>query len=202
MIRRVFGGMVILLLMVGSVGWGENTTRRQSLEAVALVSDRFEAADALERWLDERGGYLISRLEEELILRVPSEMLEAFVDHLETVADEVIQIQQVTFDIGQDILEAQAGIRSKSELFERALALIDQTDLTTTLEIEREVLSILQDVERLEGRYRMLLSEVELARVVVSFTMEEEKLPQNLPSAFPWINMVDFYILMDEFGQN
>jgi len=202
MIRRVFGGMVILLLMVGSVGWGENTTRRQSLEAVALVSDRFEAADALERWLDERGGYLISRLEEELILRVPSEMLEAFVDHLETVADEVIQIQLETFDIGQDILEAQAGIRSKSELFERALALIDQTDLTTTLEIEREVLSILQDVERLEGRYRMLLSEVELARVVVSFTMEEEKLPQNLPSAFPWINMVDFYILMDEFGQN
>jgi hypothetical protein len=142
---------------------------------------------------------LISRLEDRLILRVPSPTLDKFVDLLETVADDIIRIQQKTEDISQQLLEAEAGIKSKNELFEKALTLIDQTDLSTTLEIESEILSILEDIEGLKGSYRKLLGEVALARVQVDFTLQEEKLPENLYSSFPWINAVDFYLLMREF---
>ena len=82
------------------------------------------------------------------------------------------------------------------------MTLIDQTDLATTLEMESEVLSILQDIERLRGQYRKLVGEVSLARVQVDFTLQEQKLPENLPSSFPWINIVDFYRLMAEFQRN
>lgn len=199
---RVLLVATVILVLASPTLYSDSGNRRQTLEAVILVSDRFETADTLEEWVENGGGYLVSRLEDQLVLRVRSELLDEFVDFLETTADEVIQVQQETEEISQDLLEAEAGIKSKTELFERALTLIDQTDFSTTLEIEREVLSILEDIERLEGRYRKLLGEVELARVEIDFTLEEEKLPQNLPSAFAWINVVDFYLLMQEFGRN
>jgi len=195
-------GLVIAVLLAALVlpgVPGDSGRRRQTLDAVILVSDRFDAADQLEQWVDTGGGYLVSRKEDALILRVPSEEVESFVSFLDDVADEVVQVRQETIDIGQELLEAEAGIKSKTELFDRALTLIDETDLETTLEIEREVLSILQDIEQLQGRYRMLLSEVELALVNVHFTLEEETIPQNLPSAFAWINAVDFYGMMQEY---
>ncbi len=199
---RIILSIMILSLLAQLPAFAETSNRRQTMDAVILLEDRFDTADKLEEWVDDNGGYLLSRVEDELILRVPSEKLEAFVDILESIADDVIQIRQMTEDIGQDILEAEAGIKSKTELFDRALVLIDQTDLSTTLEIEREVLSILRDIENLQGRYRKLLGEVELARVTVAFTLEEESLPQNLPSTFKWINAVDFYILMRDFQRN
>ena len=172
---------------------------RQTLEAVALVADRFETADTLEAWVENKGGYPVSRLEDRLILRVPSPAVEEFVSFLEAEAEELIQVQQQSEDISQSLLEVQAGIRSKSELFDKALALIDQTDLSTTLEMESEVLAILSDLERLRGEHRKLQDEVELARVQVDFRLREEKLPEKLPSSFAWINAVDFYQLMREF---
>lgn len=196
---RIFCSILICLLLPLLALPAESGRRRQTLDAVILVSDRFQSADHLEGWVDESGGYLVSRLEDELVLRVPSSALEDFVDFLEKTADDVVEVEQKTEDIGQELLEVEAGINSKSELFERALPLIDQTDLATTLEIEREVLSILRDIEELEGKRRKLIGEVELARVTVSFTIEEEKLPENLPSSFSWINAVDFYQLMREF---
>jgi len=194
--------IAVTLSLALPVTYSDSSNRRQTLDTVILVADRFEAADDLEEWVESNGGYLLSRLEDRLILRVPSPVLDEFVDFLETVADEIIQIQQQTEEISQSLLEAEAGIRSKKELFEKALTLIDQTDLSTTLEIESEILSILRDIEGLKGRYRKLLGEVALARVQVDFTLQEEKLPENLPSAFPWINVVDFYLLMQEFERN
>ena len=202
MTGRILVIIAVTLSLALPVTYSDSSNRRQTLNTVILVADRFEAADDLEEWVESNGGYLLSRLEDRLILRVPSPVLDEFVDFLETVADEIIQIQQETEEISQSLLEAEAGIRSKKELFEKALTLIDQTDLSTTLEIESEILSILRDIEGLKGRYRKLLGEVALARVQVDFTLQEEKLPENLPSAFPWINVVDFYLLMQEFERN
>ena len=202
MTGRILVIIAVTLSLALPVTYSDSSNRRQTLDTVILVADRFEAADDLEVWVESNGGYLLSRLEDRLILRVPSPVLDEFVDFLETVADEIIQIQQETEEISQNLLEAEAGIRSKKELFEKALTLIDQTDLSTTLEIESEILSILRDIEGLKGRYRKLLGEVALARVQVDFTLQEEKLPENLPSAFPWINVVDFYLLMQEFERN
>lgn len=194
--------VITLVVALAQAAYAESGNMRQRLNAVVLVADRFEAADDLERWVQRNGGYPVSRLEDRLILRVPSASLEEFVSLLETVADEVIQIEQDSEEISQSLLEVEAGIRSKSELFQNALTLIDQTDLSTTLEIEGEVLSILADLEGLRGQHRKLLDEVALARVQVDFTLHEERLPENLPSSFPWINLVDFYLLMGEFERN
>ena len=194
--------ILVVLTLILPAAYGESGSKRQTLDAVILVGDRFEVADKLEAWVEGHGGYVVSRLEERLILRVPSEALDEFVDVLETVGEDIVQIQQQTEDISQSLLEAEAGIKSKNELFEKALTLIDQTDLATTLEMESEVLSILQDIERLRGQYRKLVGEVSMARVQVDFTLQEQKLPENLPSSFPWINIVDFYRLMAEFQRN
>ena len=202
MTGRILVIIAVTLSLALPVTYSDSSNRRQTLDTVILVADRFEAADDLEEWVESNGGYLLSRLEDRLILRVPSPVLDEFVDFLETVADEIIQIQQETEEISQSLLEADAGIRSKKELFEKALTLIEQPALSTTLEIESEILSILRDIEGLKGRYRKLLGEVALARVQVDFTLQEEKLPENLPSAFPWINVVDFYLLMQEFERN
>ncbi|MBN1837297.1 MAG: DUF4349 domain-containing protein [Spirochaetales bacterium] len=199
--RHTLAVAAFALALILPVAYPETGTMRQTLDAVALVEDRFETADRLEAWVESNGGYLISRLEEQLVLRVPSAALERFVDFLESAADELIQVQQQSEDISQSLLEAEAGIRSKTDLFDKALTLIDQTDLATTLEMESEVLSILTDLEALRGQYRKLLGEVALARVQVDFRLQEEKLPENLPSSFAWINAVDFYSFMREFGQ-
>jgi len=199
--KKMFTCCVMVFLLIAAPSESSDTGRRQTLDAVILVTDQFKTADAIEEWVDLNKGYLVSRLEDELILRIPSEVLEEFVAFLEETADDVVEIKQQTENIGQDILEAEAGIKSKTELFERALKLIDQTDLATTLKMEQEVLSILREIEELKGTYRKLTGEMKLARVSVAFTMEDEQLPENLPSAFIWINWVDFYLLMNEFGR-
>jgi hypothetical protein len=198
-IRTAVAVAALSLAMNMPIASAARTMTSQTLDAVILVADRFEAADAIEKWVDKNGGYLLSRLEKRLILRVPSPALDDFVHFLETAAEEIIRIEQNTKDIAQSLLETEAGIRSKQELFERSLSLIDQTDLSTTLAIESEILSILDDLEGLKGTRQKLLAEGNLARVQIDFTLEEEKLPERLPSAFPWINAVDFYFLMQEF---
>ncbi|MBN1836803.1 MAG: DUF4349 domain-containing protein [Spirochaetales bacterium] len=200
--RRTLPFILVLLAVALPTANSDTGSKRQTLETVILVEDRFETADEIEQWVEANKGYLVSRLEDRLILRVPSGTLEGFVDYLETVAAEIVQIRQETEDISQSLLEAEAGIRSKNELFQKALLLIDQTDLAATLEIESEILSILTDLEGLKGRHRKLSGEVDLARVQVDFTLREEKLPENLASSFPWINAVDFYLLMQELEQN
>jgi len=196
---RWFVVMIAVISLSASVIEGGSNFTRQTLDGVILVEDRFEAADGIEAWVDRNGGYLLSRIEDRLVLRVPSKALDEFVDFLESFAEEIIQIQQKTEDISQSLLEIEAGIRSKQELFEQALVLMDQSDLSTTLEIESEILSILEDIEGLKGKLKKLQGESALARVQIDFTLEEEKLPESLPSSFPWINVVDFYLLMDEF---
>jgi hypothetical protein len=193
--------MIIVFVIVYPITAEDSVSKRQTLDAVILVADRFEAADGLEEWADKNGGYLISRVRDRIILRLPSSSLGDFIDFIEALAEEIIKIQQHSKDISQNILEAEAGIRSKEELFKQAVILLDQSDFSTTFEIESEVLSILVDIEHLKGIHRKLLGEGTLARVQIDFRLEEEKIPESLPSSFPWINTVDFYRLMEEFDQ-
>jgi hypothetical protein len=200
MMRRFVVLHCVLLLSVLPVSGDTTTLTRQTLDAVILVSDRFTAADDIETWVDNNGGYLISRIEDRLVFRVPSSELDEFVDFLESSALETIQVRQRTEDISQRLLEVQAGVRSKQQLFEQAMALIDDSDLATTLEIESEILSVLGDIEELKGELSKLEGEGALARVQVDLSLEQETLPENLPSAFPWINAVDLRLLIGEFS--
>ena len=197
----VFAVLVISLVFLSPAAAEETGSKRQTLDAVILVADRFDAADKLEEWADKNDGYLISRVRDRIILRLPSTSLGEFIDFIEVLAEEIIKIQQHSKDISQNLLEAEAGIRSKEELFKQAVKLLDESDFSTTFEIESEVLSILIDIEHLKGTHRKLQGEGTLARVQIDFRLEEEKIPKSLPSAFPWINTVDFYRLMEEFDR-
>jgi Domain of unknown function (DUF4349) len=194
--------LFILISLIDSITLSAETVNNlQTLETVILVSDRFETADDLEIWVGNNGGYLISRSRDQVILRVPGEILGHFIDFLETIAEEIVKIEQQSEDISTDLLEMEAGIRSKEELFNQAVELFDQSDFSTTFEIESEIHAILNDIEKLKGRYRKLLGEGSLARIRIDFRLQEEKVPDNLPSAFHWINTVDFYQLMEQFNR-
>lgn len=190
---------LILMILTVNIPADELGYRKQTMDAVVLVDDRFSTSDLIEDWVVDAGGYLLSRLEERIVLRIPSGKLEELSRFLVSATREVVSVEQKTEDISQQVLESEAGIRSKEELFRQALGLIDDSDYTSTLQIESEILSILKDLENHKGYLALLHAESRMARVQIDYTIEEETLPQDIPSSFPWINIVDYYQLLYEF---
>ena len=70
---------------------------------------------------------------------------------------------------------------------------LDQADVKGTLAIEKEVLTLIEEIEELTATLQTLNLNRTFSRAEISLRYLEQTLPENIPSSFDWINGVDFY---------
>ena len=165
----------------------------QILEATVLVADPERSADQLESWAENNGGYALLTSSDRVVLRLPFEHMPQLRSKLGELSDYVLDLSPQSQDLREAILETVAKINSRQEVLRQTLSLLDQADVEGTLAIEKEVLTLIEEIEELTATLQTLNLNRTFSRAEISLRYMEQTLPQNIPSSFDWINGVDFY---------
>lgn len=187
----------IVLTGLTQAAEGENYLY-QNIEATVLVVDPDKAADSLELWVEQTGGYTLLKSSDQVILRLPFERIPQLRATLRELSEDILEISPQSQDLREQILEAQAKINSREEVLKQSLALLDQADVQGTLAIEKEILTLIDEIEQLKGTLQKLNIDRTFSRAEISLRYLEQTLPENIPSSFDWINSVDFYSFIDQ----
>ncbi len=170
----------------------------QNIEATVLVVDPDQAADSLELWVEQTGGYTLLKSSDQVILRLPFGSIPQLRTKLDDLSEDILEISPRSQDLREQILEAQAKINSREEVLRQSLALLDQADVQGTLAIEKEILTLIDEIEQLKGALQKLNIDRTFSRAEISLRYLEQTLPENIPSSFGWINSVDFYSFINQ----
>ena len=170
----------------------------QNIEATVLVVDPDKAAESLELWVEQTGGYTLLKSSDQVILRLPFERIPQLRATLRELSEDILEISPQSQDLREQILEAQAKINSREEVLRQSLALLDQADVQGTLAIEKEILTLIDEIEQLKGTLQKLNIDRTFSRAEISLRYLEQTLPEKIPSSFDWINSVDFYSFIDQ----
>jgi len=187
----------IVLTGLTQAAEGENYLY-QNIEATVLVVDPDKAAESLELWVEQTGGYTLLKSSDRVILRLPFERIPQLRATLRELSEDILEISPQSQDLREQILEAQAKINSREEVLRQSLALLDQADVQGTLAIEKEILTLIDEIEQLKGTLQKLNIDRTFSRAEISLRYLEQTLPEKIPSSFDWINSVDFYSFIDQ----
>lgn len=191
--------VIFLILLLSPVSiFSEDNTLYHDIRATLLVADVDVLGDLIAQWAEDSGGYLLLKSTDRIVVRFPYTKISLFREFLEQSADLVVEIAPQAVDLREHLLGLQSGIRSREEILLKNLAFIDQADVTGTLDIEKEILTLLGEIEELKGKLRKLNVDRAMARAEVNLSFMEQSLPEDIPSSFSWINTVDFYAFIWE----
>ncbi len=196
--RAPLAATLLLLLLATAAAGAEEPYLFHHVTAMLLVADPDRAAGRIASWAEEQGGYFLLRSNERAVIRFPASQVGRLRAFLEEVAEQVVRFDPRATDLREKLLRVRSQISSREQILQKNLSFIDQAGVEGTLAIEREVMGLLQEIERLKGALRKLEVDRRMALAEVSFRFREQTLPENIPSSFPWINDIDFYMFMQE----
>ena len=161
-------------------------------EVRVVVKQYQPARRAVEELAQQAGGYVgSSQVQHSLgqvssatpVLRVPTgrfDDLRASIARLGTLERESTSSQDIT----EDYCDLRARLANARKLEARMLELLaKQTDkLADLLQVERELGRVREEIERFEGKLRLLDSLVDLSTLTVQLSVQERYVPPRAPS--------------------
>lgn len=131
---------------------------------------------------EERGGFIAAETQTSVSLRLPSEQLDPTMEALargEDVLDRGSRVQEVT----AQYVDLATRIHSQRRLKTRLQELLGRAgEVKDVLEIEKELARVTEELERLEGRMRVLDEQIDFA--AIELTMQERASPGPLGWVF------------------
>ncbi|WP_372723113.1 DUF4349 domain-containing protein [Novipirellula sp.] len=87
-------------------------------------------------------------------------------------------------DVTEEYVDVEARVRNNRKLEERIIAMLAERTgkLSDVLEIERELARVREEIERMEGRLRLLADRTSLATVTINVREEKEYVPPAAPT--------------------
>ncbi len=171
---------------------------RFTVNATLIVYDPESAENKIIEWLVANRGFFIVKSEETLSVRFPTDKLADFTRLLEGLGEEIREFTQESADTREELLALSSGIKSREEMLARNSSLFDRANVKDTLEIEKELVLLVKEIEELKGRLKKLENDRRNVSAVINFSFKKSPVPEKKPSSFAWINSLDFYKLMQE----
>lgn len=207
--------MVLILLLTGLPGAADpNTGATQTAQeksvkplvavqnsVVLKVNDREEAADAVVALVDEVGGYFSSRTDSSLTLKVPAASAPKILSFIEA-SGIIVERNYNARDIGYPLEEMRARLASREEVLARYFKVIRSANVNAVVTVEREMTTLVQEIESLKGKLKLLEHQLAFAEIRVDFQFRDRRPPlRSGDSNFDWLNTVNLADLIQEFSQ-
>lgn len=160
---------------------------------VGLVVDDFgRAAEAIARLVEQFGGYVAqsdvwgtpgARRQGRWKARVPVESFGNFVDAVVDLG-ELRRRQTDSQDVTEEFYDLEARIRNKQVEERRLIEHLEDTtgELKDILEVERELSRVREEVERFQGRLRLLADLTSLTTVTIHVEERTGFTPEQAPT--------------------
>lgn len=146
------------------------------LDRLIRSHDAFAAERCTDRkHKDHRGGTWV--------IRVPVDRYDTFLTGM-TALGFATSRSETADDVTEAYVDLQARIINKRKLEQRVVAMLEDRagKLSEVMEIERELSRIREEIERMEGRMRVLTDQTSLATVELSVTEESRYEPPTAPT--------------------
>lgn len=153
--------------------------------AVHHVEERMDALEAMAR---EVGGYLGSRAERQITIRIPAPRFDEVMERIGE-GSEVLARRVNVVDVGDQYRDMRLRIANYAAMRERIVALLDRAeDVETALAIEQELQRITLELERLRGQLRNLSSQIAFSTITVTYqNIEELQVNRQFQLPFRWL---------------
>ncbi|MFH1532918.1 MAG: DUF4349 domain-containing protein [Pseudomonadota bacterium] len=162
------------------------------------VYDLRHAQQALVDFVTEKGGYMQQTTANTLVLRIPAEHFEAIepaLRKLGRVDDSLTDVR--ARDITEEYHDLELRLKTKLQYLESLHALLAEAkNLEEKLAVQREIAQVVEEVESMEGRRRLLQSQVALATVTVTFRLAHSGQQRTFRLPFQWLDELGLETLM------
>ncbi len=176
----------------GSLGYTAHVTMAVNQVAVAL--------DGIEATGRDMGGYLASRNDTSIDIRVPRVRFDEALKKVEASGD-VVHHEVAAQDIADVSMDVEARLKNAHAVRDRLHALLEKADMKETIEIERELERVTSEIEMLAGKLRLLHEREAFSTISVSLeprgTATLSRAAVKLP--FPWLSELGLPSLLN-FG--
>lgn len=162
--------------------------------AVRHVGEGLDAIDAIARGL---GGFLSQRADRQITVMVPRERFIDALTRIERLGD--VRHRAVTaLDVTDELVDLEVRLTNARAIRERLLELRKAaTTVTDQLEIERELGRVTGEIDRMEGKLKLLSQKIAYSTITVSLEPVAEPIvcaTTVLP--FPWIQDIGLASLL------
>jgi uncharacterized tellurite resistance protein B-like protein len=166
------------------------------VNARLLVQDRQTASNDLAAWAEVHQGYFTMKTLEQIDFRLPDESVTDLLDYLEEISEEVVEYNQNTRDLREELLSNHSALEAREEILAKNISYIASSDVEGTLTLEKEIRRLMNEIDMYRGMIRRMENDRRYARISVMLTFRNQSIPDARPSRFNWINTVDFYNYM------
>ena len=192
-----------LLLAVGFGAAQEQPSRQTALSVrvVLKVVHPDQARRSILSQVRQRGGFHTLLSDGRLSLKVPPHQLT---EVLQVVSKEglVVEKSLERKDLTEQIAQLEGRLRSKGEILGKLRAFFDDSDLQATLEIERNMRALVEEMEQVKGTLRLELDRARWAVVEIHFQCPERRRVVYKRSPFRWLNSVDLQRFLRRFRED
>jgi len=185
---------IITFLVVAQTAMAQTESKKLSINIVAelSVADPSKAVQALADYCESAGGYYIKKSDYGISLRLPAGMSNKVEDILKANGT-LIRYNINTTDVGNEHLVLTKQLDSRKKLLSDYDKLIASSGFSSTLTLERELMTVVTEMENLKGRINKMDNEYKFLKLDIKFFSEEARRNVSVRSSFDWINRINFY---------
>jgi hypothetical protein len=157
-----------------------------------------QGLDAVEKVARGVGGYLSSRQDNAVTVRVPRDRFDDALERIEKLG-EVTHRDIKAQDVTDEYVDLAARLKNAYAMRERLSELLARAPAKEALDIEKELGRVTEEIERLEGKLRLLRDQIAFSTITVSFApmAAQEVRSSSLLAPFPWLQDIGLSSLLN-----
>jgi hypothetical protein len=148
------------------------------------------------------GGHLASQTDTTLVVRVPAQRFDEAFEWVKSSGRVLAESRQAQ-DVTEEFLDLGIRIENARKSRERLLEILQKADkVEDILKVETELRRLTEEIERMEGRKKLLADQVTLSTLSATFQAVAEApvaKRRRQPSRFDWINRIGADRVMEDF---
>lgn len=155
------------------------------------------ALDAIEAVARNVGGYLSSRNDTQIEIRVPRARFDEALKKVEASGD-VLHRDVSALDVTDAYVDLEARLKNSRAVRDRLETLLQKAAVKEAIEIQRELERVTGEIESMEGKLKLLRSRVAYSTIDVAFQPRGQAALHDTPGLpFPWLEQLGLPHLLD-----
>ena len=156
------------------------------------------ALDAIEELARKSGGYLVSRADQSVTVRVPTNAFQGTLGGVSKLGDELHRQVNVR-DVTEQFADLEIRLKNAEAVRQRLEGLLAKAQkIEDALAVERELERITQTIEQMKGRLRLLAELVAFSTITVNFQAKpRDQVGSEVRLPFPWLGELGLVPLMN-----
>jgi hypothetical protein len=197
-----FTKILIISLLIFFVCGTTFANRNSSIKTYVTVKvgDKDKVSTDLIKYTERLGGYFTNLSDNQIIVKIPSEKTNLFLKRVKrsgTVIKRGYETKDYTFEINRK----KASLKAKKNVLNQYMNVLKNSSSQSLLYVEKEVVKLVGDIERLEGAIRYMEHKLDFSLVTISFRFRNRQIPQSRKySSFKWLNTMNMADLIRGFS--